>query len=72
MSSSGSARDSGSTATVGPRPPQFDHTYDVVGVGRGGAGFAAALGAVDEGLSVLLLSVAAADAPVSRILTGPR
>ncbi|GAB3144896.1 FAD-binding protein [Micromonospora sonneratiae] len=33
----------------------FDHTYDVVVVGSGGAGFATALGAADEGLSVLLL-----------------
>lgn len=32
-----------------------DHTYDVVVVGTGAAGFATALGAVDEGLSVLLL-----------------
>ncbi|VTR78226.1 FAD-binding protein [Cellulomonas hominis] len=36
-------------------PEVFDHTYDVVVVGTGGAGFATALGAVDEGLSVLLL-----------------
>ncbi|MGY1846741.1 MULTISPECIES: FAD-binding protein [unclassified Blastococcus] len=34
---------------------QFDETYDVVVVGTGGAGFATALGALDEGLSVLLL-----------------
>ncbi|WP_163541625.1 FAD-binding protein [Occultella kanbiaonis] len=34
---------------------EFDHTYDVVVVGSGAAGFAAALGAVDEGLSVLIL-----------------
>lgn len=33
----------------------LDHTYDVVVVGTGGAGLATALGAVDEGLSVLLL-----------------
>jgi 3-oxosteroid 1-dehydrogenase len=33
----------------------FDKTYDVVIVGTGAAGFATALGAVDEGLSVLLL-----------------
>ncbi|MBL7253475.1 FAD-binding protein [Paractinoplanes lichenicola] len=33
----------------------FDHTYDVVVVGSGGAGFATALGAVDAGLSVLLV-----------------
>ena len=33
----------------------FDKTYDVVVVGTGAAGFATALGAVDEGLSVLLL-----------------
>lgn len=32
-----------------------DRTVDVVVVGTGGAGFAAALGAVDEGLSVLLI-----------------
>ncbi len=32
-----------------------EHTYDVVVVGTGAAGFATALGAVDEGLSVLLL-----------------
>jgi 3-oxosteroid 1-dehydrogenase len=34
---------------------QFDETYDVVVVGTGGAGFATAMGAVDEGLSVVLL-----------------
>ena len=33
----------------------FDHTYDVVVVGTGGAGFATALGALDEGLSVLMV-----------------
>src|SRR5690606_33403890 len=33
----------------------FDHTYDVVVVGTGAAAFATALGAVDEGLSVILL-----------------
>lgn len=33
----------------------FDHTYDVVVVGTGAAGFSTALGAVDEGLSVLML-----------------
>jgi 3-oxosteroid 1-dehydrogenase len=33
----------------------FDETYDVVVIGSGGAGFATALGAVDEGLSVLLV-----------------
>lgn len=31
------------------------HTYDVVVVGTGAAGFATALGAIDEGLSVLML-----------------
>ena len=31
------------------------HTYDVVVVGSGGAGFATALGAIDAGLSVLLI-----------------
>lgn len=36
-------------------PEVFDHTYDVVVVGTGGAGFATALGAADAGLSVLLL-----------------
>ncbi|WP_421733947.1 FAD-binding protein [Cellulomonas sp.] len=36
-------------------PDHFDHTYDVVVVGSGGAGFAAAMGAADEGLSVLML-----------------
>ncbi len=35
--------------------PSFDHTFDVVVVGSGGAGFATALGALDEGLSVVLL-----------------
>lgn len=34
---------------------QFDKTYDVVIVGTGAAAFATALGAVDSGLSVLLL-----------------
>lgn len=33
----------------------FDHTYDVVVVGTGAAAFATALGAVDEGLSVILV-----------------
>ncbi|HHU39835.1 MAG TPA: FAD-binding protein [Propionibacterium sp.] len=33
----------------------FDHEFDVVVVGTGGAGFATALGAIDSGLSVLLL-----------------
>ncbi|MCA0145310.1 FAD-binding protein [Blastococcus sp. LR1] len=37
------------------RHEQFDETYDVVVIGSGGAGFATALGAVDEGLSVLLV-----------------
>lgn len=36
-------------------PEVFDHSYDVVVVGTGGAGFATALGAVDAGLSVLML-----------------
>ncbi|MFE7405743.1 FAD-binding protein [Isoptericola sp. NPDC057559] len=38
-----------------PSRPQFDHSYDVVVVGSGAAGFATALGAVDEGLSVLIV-----------------
>ncbi|WP_346623551.1 FAD-dependent oxidoreductase [Blastococcus montanus] len=38
-----------------PGPTVFDHTFDVVVVGTGGAGFATAMGAADEGLSVLLL-----------------
>ena len=33
----------------------FDHTYDVVVVGSGAAGFATAMGAVDEGLSAVML-----------------
>lgn len=33
----------------------FDHTFDVVVVGTGGAGFATAMGAADEGLSVLMM-----------------
>lgn len=33
----------------------FDHSYDVVIVGTGSAGLATALGALDEGLSVLLI-----------------
>jgi len=33
----------------------FDTTYDVIVVGTGAAGFATALGAIDEGLSVLML-----------------
>lgn len=36
-------------------PEVFDHTYDVVVVGTGGAGFATALGAADAGLRVLML-----------------
>lgn len=36
-------------------PQTFDHTYDVVVVGTGGAGFATALGARDEGMSVLMV-----------------
>ncbi|MFC8597158.1 FAD-binding protein [Isoptericola sp. NPDC057191] len=39
----------------GPSEQQFDHTYDVVVVGSGAAGFATALGAVDAGLSVLIV-----------------
>lgn len=38
-----------------PHSQQFDHSYDVVVVGTGGAGFATAMGAADEGLSVLML-----------------
>nr|NLD40706.1 FAD-binding protein [Actinomycetales bacterium] len=34
---------------------KFDYEFDVVVVGTGGAGFATALGAVDSGLSVLML-----------------
>lgn len=34
---------------------EFDTTFDVVVVGTGAAGFATALGAIDEGLSVLML-----------------
>lgn len=34
---------------------EFDHEYDVVVVGSGSAGFSTALGAVDEGLSVLIV-----------------
>ena len=37
------------------RDQSFDHTYDVVVVGTGSAGFATAMGALDEGLSVLLV-----------------
>ena len=33
----------------------FDHTFDVVVVGSGGAGFATALGALDAGLSTVLV-----------------
>ena len=33
----------------------FDHSYDVVVIGTGAAGFATALGCVDEGMSVLLV-----------------
>lgn len=36
-------------------PVSPDETYDVVIVGTGGAGFATAMAAQDEGLSVLLL-----------------
>ncbi len=36
-------------------PEVFDHTFDVVVVGTGGAGFATALGAADAGLRVLML-----------------
>ncbi len=38
-----------------PTTQPFDHSYDVVVVGSGGAGFATAMGAADEGLSVLML-----------------
>lgn len=34
---------------------EFDHVYDVVVVGSGGTGFATALGAIDAGLSVLII-----------------
>ena len=37
------------------RDQSYDHTYDVVVVGTGSAGFAAAMGALDEGLSVLMV-----------------
>lgn len=37
----------------------FDHTFDVVIVGSGAAAFAAALGAVDEGLSAVLIESSA-------------
>jgi 3-oxosteroid 1-dehydrogenase len=43
------------TDDVEQSPGTFDHTYDVVVVGSGAAGFATAMGAVDEGLSVLVL-----------------
>ncbi|MCL3859757.1 FAD-binding protein [Actinotalea sp. K2] len=33
----------------------YDHTYDVVVVGSGGAGFATAMAAADEGLTVLMI-----------------
>lgn len=33
----------------------FDHTFDVVVIGSGGAAFATAMGAADEGLSVVML-----------------
>lgn len=33
----------------------FDHSFDVVVVGTGAAGFATALGAIDEGLTVLMM-----------------
>lgn len=33
----------------------FDHTFDVVVIGSGAAAFATALGAIDEGLSVVML-----------------
>lgn len=36
-------------------PENFDHSFDVVVVGSGGAGFATAMGAVDSGLKVLIL-----------------
>ena len=36
-------------------PQKFDHTYDVVIVGSGGAAMGTALGAVDEKLSVVML-----------------
>ena len=38
-----------------PTALSFDHTYDVVVVGSGGAGFATAMGAADSGLSVLMI-----------------
>ncbi len=38
-----------------PVDMQFDHTYDVVVVGSGAAGFATAMGAADEGLSAVVL-----------------
>ncbi|MEZ0448340.1 FAD-binding protein [Cellulomonas sp. ICMP 17802] len=39
---------------MAPKVPQ-ENTYDVVVVGTGAAGFATAMGAVDEGLSVLMV-----------------
>ncbi|MGN0064134.1 MAG: FAD-binding protein, partial [Nocardioides sp.] len=38
-----------------PTPNTYDHTYDVVVVGSGAAAFATAMGAGDEGLSVLMV-----------------
>ncbi|NBE80158.1 FAD-binding protein [Micromonospora rubida] len=43
------------TDTTAQSAGTFDHSYDVVVVGSGGAGFATALGAIDAGLSVLMI-----------------
>lgn len=34
---------------------EFDETFDIVVVGTGAAGFATALGAIDENLSALMI-----------------
>ncbi|WP_344976111.1 FAD-binding protein [Salinactinospora qingdaonensis] len=46
-----------SIESVEPREADtpFDYAYDVVVVGTGGAGFATAMGAADEGMSVLMV-----------------
>ena len=43
------------TTNMAATTKTFDHTYDVVVVGSGAAAMATALGAVDEGLSVLMV-----------------
>lgn len=55
MAKKSSAQGGTEVGTEGGAQVAFDHSYDVVVVGTGAAGLATAMGAADEGLSVLLV-----------------